>query len=38
MGEQRTVLEGKKKVAWLRDCFVRGDAEITPNILRGIEQ
>jgi hypothetical protein len=38
MGEQRTVLNGKKKAAWLRDCFVRDDTEINPNILRGIEQ
>jgi hypothetical protein len=25
MGKQLTVLNGKKKAAWLRECFVRGD-------------
>jgi hypothetical protein len=38
MGDQRAVLNGKMKAAWLRDFFVRDDAEINSNILRGIEQ
>jgi hypothetical protein len=38
MGDQRTVLNRKKKAAWLQDCFVRGDAYINTNILCGREQ